>query len=180
MGIRQACKTNLEWRIHSGRPGGLPRILTSFSLNMINLFHSLWIYKHKFRLGLEWGSPENSCNSSACRGPLTAFVPENRLLQCFETLPSKSPDQGRQNTLTWFQQGHLEQAVLKDLRAQPSAPPAINYNWQVVKEFAMKAGIDTSRLECSASLRILHPCMQTYTYRLWDFSGSYPTPAGVE
>jgi len=37
----------------------------------------------------EWGSPENSCNSSVCRGPLTAFVPENRLLQCFETLPSK-------------------------------------------------------------------------------------------
>ena len=50
-----------------------------------------------------------------------------RMLQCFET-PSKRSRTNVTKTLTWLQQSKVEQAVLEDLQAQPSAPPAIN--WQ--------------------------------------------------
>jgi len=104
------------------------------------------------------------------------LYPEKRLLQCFETPPSKKsrPRETKHTHLISARSLRtIKQAVLEDLRPQPSAPPAINWQkfanehnvpgrncGQVVKEFAMKAGIDTSKLECDDSL----PC--THTYRL--------------
>ena len=117
-----------------------------------------------------------------------------RMLQRFETPPSKrsrtnvtkthSPDFSK---VSWN-----KQAVLEDLQAQPSAPPAINWQkfaqehnipgrncGQVVKEFAMKSGIDTSRLECGTPHPRIRACKRTLPGSEIS-SGSDPTPTTIK
>ena len=84
---------------------------------------------------------------------------QKRKLQSFETPPSKraKPKTHSPNftNVTWN-----KDEVLKDLQSHPSVPPRINLQnfarqhnipgkncGQVVKEFAVKSGIDVSRLE---------------------------------
>ena len=114
-----------------------------------------------------------------------------RMLQCFETPPSKrsrikthSPDFGK---VSWN-----KEAVLEDLQAHPSSPPAINWlkfareyivpgrnGSQVVKEFAVKSGIDISRLECGIPRPRIRVCKRTLPGSEIS-NGSDPTPTTIK
>ena len=107
----------------------------------------------------KWSPAKYSCYSCSYWGSLNAFLWAKEEVTIIWNTTFKTTK--AKDTLAQLHQCHMEQdEVLKDLQSHPPAPPRINWQnfarqhntpgkncGQVVKEFAVKSGIDVSRLE---------------------------------